>query len=181
MVAGKIKSHDMIMPYFAKERMTKVPSLTGIFISGVFSASLSTVSAVLNSLAAIALSDYVRPIYRKLGKELPDNKAALYGKMLALSIGFLCLAIAFLASKLGTLIQAVTAVHGAIGGPILGLFTLGMFFEEANETGAVVGTVFALVFNMWVAFSPKPRTMKLPMSIMGCTNSTIIRPTMPLS
>ncbi|XP_063977408.1 putative sodium-dependent multivitamin transporter [Diachasmimorpha longicaudata] len=179
-LAGKIKSHDMIMPYFAKERMTKIPSLTGIFISGVFSASLSTVSAVLNSLAAIALSDYVKPIMRKLGKELPDNKAAFYGKMLALSIGFLSLAVAFLASTLGSLIQAVTAVHGAIGGPILGLFTLGMFFEDANETGAVVGTIFALAFNMWVAFSPKPAPIKLPLSIEGCPNSTLIHPTTPI-
>lgn len=170
---GKIKSYDMVMPYFAKEKMTNIPGLTGIFVSGVFSASLSTVSAMLNSMAAIALSDYLKPLYKRLNKPFPDDKAASYGKILALGIGVLTLGVAFLASKLGTLIQLALGIHGAIGGPILGLFTLGMIFESANETGAVIGTVMALVINAIMTFGPKTKAPVLPMSIDGCINSTI--------
>lgn len=34
--AGKIKSYDMIMPYFAKQQLTKFPGLAGLFVSGMY-------------------------------------------------------------------------------------------------------------------------------------------------
>ncbi|XP_011311899.1 putative sodium-dependent multivitamin transporter [Fopius arisanus] len=172
--AGKIKSYDMIMPYFAKDRMTRIPGLTGLFISGIFSASLSTVSAMLNSLAAMALADYLNPLFRRCGAELDDTKAATYGKIMAVLTGIASLGIAFLASTMGSLIQTVVAIHGALGGPLLGLFTLGMFFESANETGAIIGVVMALVASVFTAFATKPPTPVLPMSIAKCVNATLI-------
>lgn len=129
---------------------------------------------MLNSLAAVALSDYVKPLCRRYSHDIPDDKAVYYGKLLALSIGGFSLAVAFLAAKIGSLIQMVGAIHGAIGGPILGLFTLGMFFESANETGAVIGTIIALVINMWTAFTPKYRPQILSMSVEQCQNSSLI-------
>ncbi|XP_063977413.1 putative sodium-dependent multivitamin transporter [Diachasmimorpha longicaudata] len=172
--AGKIKSYDMIMPYFAKDRMTRIPGLTGLFISGIFSASLSTVSAMLNSLAAMALSDYLKPLFRRCGTELDDNKAATYGKIMALLIGIMSLGVAFLASTMGSLLQVAVAINAAIGGPLLGFFTLGMFFESANEIGAVVGLLLALMCSLVTAFSAKPLTLVLPMSIDKCINATLI-------
>lgn len=171
--AGKIKSFDMIMPFFAKEKMTKISGLTGLFISGIFSASLSTISALLNSLAAVALSDYLRPICRRYGHEIPDEKATYYGKLVALGIGCFSLAVAFLAARIGNIVQTVVGIHGAIGGPMLGLFTLGMIFESANETGAIFGIVGALILNVWFVFTPKPRYPIIPVSIEGCKNFTI--------
>lgn len=172
--SGKIKSYDMMMPYFAKDRMTRIPGLTGLFIAGVFSASLSTVSAMLNSLAAMALSDYIKPLYRRWGHEFPDDKAAFYGKILGVIMGLVSLSIAFLASKMGALIQAVMAIHGATGGPILGLFTMGMFMESVEEIGAITGTVVAIITSMIMAFSPKPPITYLPMLTNGCANNSTI-------
>ncbi|KAF3425527.1 hypothetical protein E2986_05638 [Frieseomelitta varia] len=172
--SGKISSFDKIMPYFAAERMSRVPGVTGLFISGVFSASLSTISAMLNSLSAVALEDYVKPACRKFGKEFPEEKATLIGKFLGVLNGFLCLAVAFIAKSMGSLVEAAVGISGAIGGPILGIFTLGMFVERANQTGAIVGIVTALVTCVWAAFGqPKPRTSLLPLSVEGCGNSTM--------
>lgn len=36
-----------------------VPGLSGLFVSGIFSGSLSTVSSALNSLAAVTFQDYI--------------------------------------------------------------------------------------------------------------------------
>ncbi|KAK0089533.1 hypothetical protein PV325_006866 [Microctonus aethiopoides] len=172
--AGKIKSYDMVMPHFAKDRMTQYPGLTGIFIAGVFSASLSTVSAMLNSLAAIALADYIKPLYNRFGHEFPENKVVFYGRTLGIIMGLVTMSIAFLARTLGSLIQAVLGIHGAIGGPILGLFTLGMFTESANEVGAITGLLLSTICSLILIFSPKPFTPRLPMSIDHCPNSTQI-------
>lgn len=59
---GRITSSDQLMPLFVVESMGHLPGLSGIFISGIFSASLSTVSACVNSLAAVTLLDYIKVI-----------------------------------------------------------------------------------------------------------------------
>lgn len=174
LMSGKISSFDKIMPYFAADRMSRVPGVTGLFISGVFSASLSTISAMLNSLAAVALEDYVKPGCRKIGLQFPEERATLIGKVLAVSNGFSCLAVAFIARSMGSLVETAIGISGAIGGPILGIFTLGMFVERANESGAITGIVSALITCMWAAFGPKPNVQLLPLSVQGCDNSTTL-------
>lgn len=48
------------MPLFVLDAMGNMPGLPGIFVSGIFSASLSTISAAVNSLAAVTLEDYIK-------------------------------------------------------------------------------------------------------------------------
>lgn len=173
--SGKISSFDKILPFFAAERMSRIPGFTGLFISGIFSASLSTISATLNSLAAVTLEDYVKPLCRKINVHFPDERATMIGKLLAIANGFLCVALAFMARSMGTLVEVAIGIGGAINGPILGIFTLGMFVENANETGAVVGTISALIVCLWAAFGkPKPPAPLLPLSVDGCENSTML-------
>nr|XP_034178422.1 putative sodium-dependent multivitamin transporter [Osmia lignaria] len=173
--SGKISSFDKIMPFFAAERMSRVPGITGLFISGIFSASLSTISATLNALAAMALEDYVKPLCQATGVQFPNEKATLIGKLLGIFNGLVCMAVAFMAKSMGTLVEAAIGISGAINGPILGIFTLGMFVESANETGAVVGTISALITCLWAAFGkPKPVAAILPLSVDGCENSTAL-------
>lgn len=45
------------------DTMSSTPGISGLFVAGIFSASLSTVSAALNSLAAVTLEDYYKVIY----------------------------------------------------------------------------------------------------------------------
>lgn len=173
--SGKLSSFDEIMPYFAAEKLSQFPGLTGLFISGIFSASLSTISAMLNSLAAVELEDYVKPLCKKIGIEFPTEKATLIGKVLGIANGIVCLALAFLAKSMGGLVEAAVGVSGAIGGPILGVFTLGMFVESANEKGAIAGTVTSLILCLWAVLGyPKPGAVNLPFSVEGCDNATLL-------
>ncbi|XP_015517323.1 putative sodium-dependent multivitamin transporter isoform X1 [Neodiprion pinetum] len=170
LTAGQISASDMLMPYFVMKTMGHIPGLAGLFIAGIFSAGLSTVSAMLNSLAAVALEDYVKPTYVKLGSQFPEKHGTLVGKIFAVVIGLLCLAVAYIAKNMGSLIQASLSITGAIGGPLLGIFTLGMFFESAEEIGSVVGTVISLALMCWTAFGqPRPAKVALAMSTSGCS------------
>ncbi|KAL7286374.1 hypothetical protein TKK_0019328 [Trichogramma kaykai] len=171
---GEIASIDRIMPYFAATKMAVYPGLTGLFISGIFSASLSTISAMLNSLAAVFLEDYLKRIYQKCGKTFPVERTTHYGKILAVLNGCSCVSVAFLAESLGSLLQLTISITGSIAGPVLGIFTLGMFFEEANEWGAIAGIVTALVTCMWASFGqPRPKHHRVPASYSStaCSNS----------
>lgn len=48
------------MPHYVVDTMKHLPGLSGLFVSGIFSAALSSVSASINSLAAVTIEDYVK-------------------------------------------------------------------------------------------------------------------------
>lgn len=48
------------MPLYVLDTMGSIPGLTGLFVSGIFSSALSSVSPILNSLAAVTMEDYIK-------------------------------------------------------------------------------------------------------------------------
>jgi len=171
--AGRISAYDQLMPVYVVDSLKNMPGLAGLFFAGIFSGALSTVSSAVNSLAAVTLEDYVKPAYATLRKTpLPENQTGLISKVLALLYGFLCLGIAFAADSLGGVLQASLTIFGVVGGPLLGLFTLGMFVPFANQTGAITGLFTGLAVSLWIGFGgPKPPVKLLPMSTDSCTES----------
>ena len=117
--------------------------ISGLFVSGIFSGSLSTVSSAINSLAAVTLEDYIRPFTtfvccQKL-KVLIEQRTTLILKILALFYGFLCVALTFIVDALGSgMLQAALSIFGIVGGPLLGLFTLGMVVKSSNQLGKFI-------------------------------------------
>lgn len=173
LIEGRITSRDQLMPIFVVDTMHSLPGMAGLFVSGIFSASLSTVSAALNSLAAVTLEDYVKPLYKHIKKKpLPETQSAVPTKVMAFLFGLLCIGIAFLAQSLGGVLQASLTIFGVVGGPLFGLFTLGMFCTSANQRGAISGLITGLVFSIWIGFGqPKPPVKMLSFSTEGCTNN----------
>ncbi|XP_069358180.1 putative sodium-dependent multivitamin transporter [Maniola hyperantus] len=159
-----ITSPDQLMPYYVVDAMKSAPGLAGLFVAGIFSASLSTVSASCNALAAVTLSDYVSRWCRINPSYIP-----WLTKMAACGFGLVFLALAFIAEHLGGVLQASLTIFGAVGGPLFGLFTLGMFTTYANERGASVALLTGMVVTLWISFGgPRPLPVKLPVSVQGC-------------
>ncbi|XP_073828052.1 putative sodium-dependent multivitamin transporter [Musca autumnalis] len=170
LLEGRITSRDQLMPLFVVDTMGHIPGISGLFVSGMFSASLSTISSAISSLAAVTLEDYIKPLvsYRKK-EELSDAKTTLYSKVLSIVYGGVCLGLAFLAGSMGGLLQAALSIFGIIGGPLLGLFTLGMYFPKANQKGALVGLGLSLAFSFWIGFGqPRPPIPSLSLETDGC-------------
>lgn len=75
-----------------------------------------------------------QPIYLKIYKKsLSEKQATIQTKTVALVYGFVFIGLAFLAQFLGGVLQAALTIFGVVGGPLLGLFTLGMFTVMANQ------------------------------------------------
>ncbi|XP_032636013.1 sodium-dependent multivitamin transporter isoform X2 [Chelonoidis abingdonii] len=123
-------SSDQLVLYFVMDVLKDLPGLPGLFVACLFSGSLSTISSAFNSLATVTMEDLIHPYF----PGLRESRATLLSKLLALSYGLLCLGMAYLSSMMGPMLQAAISIFGMVGGPLLGLFCLGMFFPCANPT-----------------------------------------------
>lgn len=56
----RISNRDQLMPIFVLDELSQIPGISGLFVSGIFSACLSTVSSAVNSLAAVTIEDYIK-------------------------------------------------------------------------------------------------------------------------
>ena len=86
------------------------------------------------TLAAVTLEDFVKVYYRN---ELTEQKATRLSKLLALFYGIFSYGLVFMVKNIPGLVQAWLGIFGVLGGPVLGLFSLGMFIPFANSTGAL--------------------------------------------
>ncbi|XP_070504265.1 putative sodium-dependent multivitamin transporter [Chironomus tepperi] len=173
LLAGRINSRDQNMPRYIMDALKDYPGIAGLFVAGIFSACLSTVSTALNSLSAITLEDYFKNIYlfiKKKPYEPSVRDSALISKVLATCYGVICILVAFLTQNLGGVLQASLTIFGVVGGPLLGVFTLGMFTKVANQWGVITGHIIGMAVAMWSQFGkPRPPAPVLDFSIEDCS------------
>ena len=146
--SGLVSTKDQLLPLFVMDLLSKYPGFPGFFVAGVFSGALSTVSGGLNSLAAVTLEDFVKLFYKS---DLDDIKATRLSKMLAIFYGIFSYGLVFMVKNIPGLVQAWLGIFGVLGGPVLGLFSLGMFIPFANSAGALSGGIVSVVFMLWVS------------------------------
>ncbi|CAL8339333.1 unnamed protein product [Arctogadus glacialis] len=111
---------DQLMPYLVMDILRSYPGVPGLFVAAAYSGSLSTVSSSINALTAVTVEDLIRPHI-----DLSEKHLSWASKGLSLLYGALCIAMAAIASLMGGVLQAAITIFGIIGGPLLGLFTLG--------------------------------------------------------
>lgn len=138
---------DAMVIYFVMDMLEGFPGLPGLFVACLFSAALSTISSAFNSLATVTMEDLVKPHV----PAMTEARATLVSKALAMSYGLLCLAMAYLTHLMDvSVLNVALKLFGMVGGPVLGLFCLGMFFPWANPTGAMAGLGAGLALSFWV-------------------------------
>ncbi|XP_063771043.1 sodium-dependent multivitamin transporter isoform X2 [Pseudophryne corroboree] len=137
---------DQLVLYFVMDILQDFPGLPGLFVACLFSGALSTISSAFNSLATVTMEDLIKPHF----PNLPESRATLLCKALALGYGLLCLGMTYLSSLMGSVLQAALSIFGIVGGPLLGLFSLGFFFPFTNSIGAISGLVAGLVMAFWI-------------------------------
>ncbi|XP_076754285.1 sodium-coupled monocarboxylate transporter 2 [Xylocopa sonorina] len=171
----QIKKPDQLLPYFVMQMAESVPGLPGLFVAGVFSAALSTMSTGLNSMSGVIYEDMIKP---RLRIPLSEMAASRTMKLTVVLTGIICVALVFLVEKLTGLIQAGKSLSAITAGPLLGIFTLGMFFPVANSTGALAGGLVSLNLVAWISFgtqaaisSGKINFPVKPVSVEGCPES----------
>uniref|UniRef100_A0AAQ5XBZ8 Solute carrier family 5 member 8 n=1 Tax=Amphiprion ocellaris TaxID=80972 RepID=A0AAQ5XBZ8_AMPOC len=158
---GLVSAPDQLMPYLVMDILGDYPGLPGLFVAAAYSGSLSTVSSSINALAAVTVEDLIKP-YRNIS----EKHLSWISKGLSTWVNE-CL-----------FLQATISIFGIIGGPLLGLFTLGIICPCANSKGALSGLLSGLVVSLWVGIGaqiyPPPPDMSRPLSLTtdGCNFTT---------
>ncbi|XP_077195305.1 sodium-coupled monocarboxylate transporter 1-like [Paroedura picta] len=167
---GFVKQPDQLMPYLVLDILGQFPGIPGLFVAGTYSGTLSTVSSSINALAAVTVEDIVKPRFRTL----TDAQLSAISMGMNILFGGVCLIMAGLASLMGGLLQAALSIFGIVGGPLLGIFSLGILFPFGNAKGAFSGLICGFAVGMWVGIGshfyrpPIHRTLPLALSTAGC-------------
>jgi len=145
---GRIAKADQILPYFV---IHELPSgLPGVFLAAIFAASMSTISSGINSLTSSSLIDFYRRLWRR--PELSEARQLRIARWLTFIYGAMVIVLAFLVQQFGTLLEATNKVIGLIGGPLVGLFLLGILVPRATARGALFGWATGLAMTLWTCF-----------------------------
>ncbi len=168
LAAGRIAKPDQILPYFV---VTELPSgMPGLFIAAIYAASMSTISSGINSLTSASLVDFYQRLWRQ--PDLSETFQLRLARILTIAYGALVIVLAFLVQRLGTLLEATNKVIGLIGGPLIGLFLLGILTRRANARGALVGWGAGLAVTIWVCFGT--RISFLWYAMVGCVVTMLV-------
>ncbi|XP_030757152.1 sodium-coupled monocarboxylate transporter 2-like isoform X2 [Sitophilus oryzae] len=170
---GWIQKSDQLLPYFIMDTAGDIPGLPGMFVSGVFSAALSSMSTGLNSMTGVIFEDLIKP---RIKQPLTESQASFLMKLIVVIVGTICVALVFVVEKLGALIQAAGSLGAITAGPLLGVFSLGMFFPGATSQGALAGGLLSGSLITWISIGTQAqmaqgivRFPQKPVSVEGCS------------
>jgi SSS family solute:Na+ symporter len=135
------KDPNEIILVFAKS--LAIPGLMGVLVAAIMSATMSSASSALNSLATISVTDFYERFFVKKGE---DSHYLLACRIFTIVWGIILVpvAIAF-ASSSGSILETITAVGSYLVGAKLAMFGLGFFSKHTTERGLLVGVVAGFV------------------------------------
>uniref|UniRef100_V5H1K1 Putative na+iodide/myo-inositol/multivitamin symporter n=1 Tax=Ixodes ricinus TaxID=34613 RepID=V5H1K1_IXORI len=139
LLSGAIRKIEQLVPYYVDTRLSGFPGFSGFFLTGVVSATLSTVSSVINSLAATCYVDILTPYIH-----FNERYANITTKALAFAFGGLMTILAVLVPYLGSAVRIIMVMHSSASGPFIGLYLLALAFPWVNAKGAAVSVIITM-------------------------------------
>lgn len=118
-----INAPDQLLPLLMMNILGDYPGMPGLFIAGIFSAALSSLSTCLNSMAAIVLEDFYKPF---ASAPLTEKQTSYLMRGTVLVIGIISVSLVFVVQRMGTVLQLSITLSSMTGGAIFGMFVMGL-------------------------------------------------------
>lgn len=154
---------------FAKFIIEEMPAgLRGLLVAAVLSASMSAISVVLNSLATVAVADFV-PLWRKQATTVTG------ARWMTLAIGLGVTGLASFGDQFGNLLEASTRIISLFIGSVTGIFLLGMLSSRITARAGFWGMLAGMIAAFWLNFGTSISFLWLsPISAMITIGTGII-------
>ncbi|XP_055908293.1 sodium-coupled monocarboxylate transporter 1 [Eupeodes corollae] len=144
------KARDQLLPLFVMDTLGSLPGLTGLFIAGVFSAALSSLSTCLNSMSAVVLEDFVKPFVKR---PLTESAKNWIMRSVVIGVGALCVCLVYVVEKMGTVLQLTMSLEAITNGPLFGIFSIGIFLPWINGNSALLGGTIGVIAMSWISLN----------------------------
>jgi solute:Na+ symporter, SSS family len=143
---------EAVFPYFI---MTQLPTgVVGFIVAALVSAAICSLSADLNSLAAVGVEDY----YKKLRPGRPDKQYLRTGKLFVILSGIIAAGIGAIYLYTGNegVLGVIFTIYAIFSGGIVGIFLLGFLSARANRQGVNIGIVTCILFTAYALLTSTP-------------------------
>ncbi|GAB6023227.1 Sodium-coupled monocarboxylate transporter 1 [Chamberlinius hualienensis] len=170
---GKIKSINQLSSYFAMEVLYDFPTLPGLYFSGLLSATLSTISSLLNSIVAIIISEF-KPTYNS------STSGILMCKILVVFFGLIMFSILFIMESFPNFNQAGLTFMSVISGPTFAIYCIGILCPKSQSKLVAISYVMGFLFGCYILVgSVLVHLTDLPKPFSNCSfnvtdNATVI-------
>ncbi len=132
--------NDSIFPYFIANELPR--GVVGIIVAGLFAAAMGALSSILNSTAAVVVSDF-QGTFRPQATEAERLRLA---KLTTLVCGALGIGMAswLAAQNAASLWDEFLKLIALLGGGFAGVFALGLITRRAHARGVLFGAVASI-------------------------------------
>ncbi|MDZ8118992.1 sodium:solute symporter family transporter [Pontiella agarivorans] len=144
---------DKTMPYYIIHYLPQ--GISGLLITAVFAAAMSSMDSGINSIATVLISDFTHGV---------KNEVRL-ARQLTLALGLLATALAFYVSTIGGILKAFFSFMGMFSAPVLALFLMGALTQKGNFKGWLIGLGASIAVSIWIQkFTPVHELYYFPAS-----------------
>ncbi|KAL5274149.1 hypothetical protein ACFFRR_000734 [Megaselia abdita] len=171
--SGLAQHRDQMVPLLVADLLQALPGMSGLFVSAVFSASLSSMSTGLNSMSAVILEDFIKPFR---SKPLSERQVHYLLRLTVVLFGIAIISLVFIVEKLGMVLQLATTLGAVTHGPMMMIFFLGICVPWVNSKSMLTGAITGFLLMTWICmkaqFAIYTKEMTFPtknISVEGCT------------
>ncbi len=139
---------DKIFPLFIAHHLP--PVVTGLVVSGLFAAAMSSVDSGVNSITAVVMADFLERFGRKPDT---DEKHIRFARWMAVVIGVTVVALSSVVGQIpGNFLAVTQKTVNLLTVPIFLLFLFALFVPFANTRGVWLGTIASVTVAVLIAF-----------------------------
>ena len=139
---------DRLFPLYISHHLPT--GCSGLVVSGMFAAAMSSVDSGVNSITAVVMSDYVE---RFRLRPLADRTRTVVSKLLALGVGVVVVsASSQLQHVPGNFLEISQRMLGLFIAPLFTLFFMALFVRGATQTGTIAGASVGVLTAATIAF-----------------------------
>jgi len=153
-----VENGDQMFSFFIAQQLP--PVVSGLVVSGLFAAAMSSVDSGVNSITAVTQTD----ILPRIGR-VPESEEGRtrFSKRLAAVIGVVVVLLSFLRKMVpGNFMQVTQTAVNLLTVPISLLFMFALFVPFANARGVWIGTLASITAAVLVAFNGPIFGYKVP-------------------
>lgn len=135
-----VQAVNRVFPHFITFGLPM--GISGLVIAGIIAATMSSLSAGLNSMSTVVVMDFYKRFFHREDKE--DGHYLRAGRICTILLGLAATGGAFYVGRLGTILEITGKISSFLVGPVVAMFLLGILTKRANTPGVFVGALCGL-------------------------------------